>query len=80
MAVAGAGGDVGSVGVCRAGNSAEPAVEEHKVLGHGLEHGDVIRLVVVDGLRRAGLVLSAVLDGLFGDKAMVDVRVSLTAW
>lgn len=67
--VARAAGDVRAVGVCRAWNGRKPAVKEHKVLGHGVEDGDVRWRVVVDDLGGARLVDGRKGDGLLCHEA-----------
>lgn len=70
VTVAGTGGDVGPVRVGRARDGAEPAVEQHVVLGHSGEDGDVLRGVVVDGLGRTVPILGLVGDGLLSNESV----------
>lgn len=81
VAVGGAGRQIGAVGVGWAGNSSEPAVEEHKVLGHGVEDGDVLEGIVVDDLAGAREVaVDAVCGDLLRDEALHVGGVEVGVW
>jgi len=70
VAVRRARGEVRAVRVRRARDGTEPAVEENEVLGHGVEHRDVVRGQVVDRLSRAGNVVGVVGEHLLGHEAL----------
>lgn len=85
VAVGGSRRDVGAIGVGRARDSSEPAIEQDKVLSHCVENTDLVWGVVVDNFSRARLVEGIVGDGLLGDEAahvfVLDVHVgNLLIW
>ena len=68
VTVRGTGGEIRPVGVCGTGDGSEPPVEQHKVLSHGVENGDMIGGVVVDHLGRTRLISRGIRAHLFRDK------------
>lgn len=72
---------IGAVGVGWAGHGGEPAVEENKVLGHGVEDGDVLGGVVVDDLAGAREVaFDAVRGDLLSNKALHVGGMDVVIW
>lgn len=71
MAVRSARGQVGAIGVCWPRNGGKPAVKKHKILGHGVEDGDMVGGVVVDdfGGARDIMLVNVIGQHLLGDKA-----------
>jgi hypothetical protein len=68
MAVGRSRREVRTVRVGGTGDGGKPAVEEDKVLGHGVEDPDLVWGVVVDHLGRSGSVEGIEGDGLLGDE------------